>query len=352
MKMRKILAIVLCLVMALGLTACKSSAAKATEALIDAIGEVTAESEAAVTAAEEAFKALGEKDRAAVENSAALEEARNTLEIRKTEKLIDAIGEVTAESEAAVTAAESALAALTDAQRSAVSNAGVLTEARAKLDEALEEARIEALKQAVVGTWRYKLNLGPLLCELLTNEASEYNLSMYDYLTDYFVAVDLTMKDDGSYSILGSMDELEEENQRLYDASLGFLRELVMRSAAQECVNQGLAEEAPANWDELGEILGMGEDDFFQLAYSMSKEDYANTFIEMLQINTATSAISAAGKYQLEDGKILLNKGGDALGEDSAVTYTIDGDVMTWSEGTFSLPTDLLSYPLAFERMG
>ncbi len=201
MKMRRILAAVLCLVMVLALAGCKSKAAKEAEALINAIGEVTADSEAAVTAAEEAFKALGEKDQAAVENAAVLEEARKTLDIRKTEALIDAIGEVTVDSEAAVTAAESALAALTDEQRSAVANAGVLTEARAKLDEALEAARLEALKQAVVGEWRYNLDLGPFIASVMTQQAAEYEISMYDYLTDYHVVIDLTMNEDGTYAV-------------------------------------------------------------------------------------------------------------------------------------------------------
>ena len=353
MKMRRILAAVLCLVMVLALAGCKSKAAKEAEALIDAIGEVTAESEAAVAAAEEAVKALGEKDLAQVENYAALEEARNTLEIKKTEKLIDAIGEVTVDSEAAVTAAESALAALTDEQRSAVANAGVLTEARAKLDEALEAARLEALKQAVVGKWQYKLDLGPLLCQLMTESASEYGVSMYDYLTDYNVAVDLEMKDDGTYAISSSVDELEEEKQKLHDAALGFLRELVLKSTAQECVKQGMTDTAPTSWEELKSIVGMDEDGFFEYAYGESKEKYADTFIEMLQIQTVATAITGDGKYQVEEDKIFLTRGAsDSFGDDSAVEYTVADGVLTWTGGTFQLPTDLLAYPMEFHRMG
>ena len=353
MKMKKILAIVLCLVMALALTACKSSAAKSTEALIDAIGEVTAESEAAVKAAEEAFKALGEKDRSQVENYTALEEARSTLEIVKTEKLIDAIGTVTVDSEEAIEAAEAAFEALSSSQQSSVTNAPTLKEARLALEAALEEARLEALKQAVVGNWQYKLDLGPLLCELLTQNASEYGISMYDYLTDYNVAVDLELKDDGTYAISASMDELEEENQKLHDASLGFIRELALKSAAVETVNQGMAETAPTNWDELGAVLGMNEDEFFEYAYGQKKEDFADTFIEMLQISVATSAIKAEGKYQVEDEKILLNTdGSDSFSEDSAVEYSVADDVMTWTGGTFQLPTDLLEYPMDLHRVG
>ena len=353
MKMKKILAIVLCLVMALALTACKSSAAKSAEALIDAIGEVTAESEAAVAAAEEAFKALGEKERTQVENSAALEEARSTLEIAKTEKLIDAIGEVTADSEAAIKAAEEAFEGLSSSQQSSVSNAQVLKDARTALEAALEEARKEAVKQTVLGTWRIKLDIGPLLATLLTEEASEYGVSMWNYLSEYNVAMDLTLNDDDTYSIDVSKDKLDDENQKLHDACLGFLRELILKSSAQECVNQGLTDTAPANWDELGAVLGMGEDDFFQLAYSMSKEEYADEFISMLNLESYTDLMKNEGKFKVEEDKLYMNKdGSDTFGDDSEMTYIVKDDVLTLLEGSFDFKTALVSYPMSFDRVG
>ena len=311
---------------------------------------VTAESEAAVTAAEEAFRALGEKERSQVENYQALEEARKSLDIEKTKKLIDSIGEVTVDSEAAVTAAEDAFAQLSDEQRSAVENAQKLTEAREKLDAALEAARLEALKMEAVGTWRCKLDLGPLLCEVLTSNATEYGVSMYDYLEDYNVAVDLTLNEDGTYTFVAMPDALEDENQKLHDAALGFLRELVFSSASQETVNQGLTDTAPANWDELSQLIDMDEDSFFEFAYGMNKDAYADEFLSMLQLREALEAIGLKGKFQIEDEKILLNKdGSDTFGEDSAVEYSIEADVMTWENGTFSLP-EFMIYPLTFTK--
>lgn len=69
------------LVMCLSLCACgKSEAVKNAESLIDAIGEVTVDSEAAVAAAEEAYNALTEKEKAKVENTSTLEAARDALD--------------------------------------------------------------------------------------------------------------------------------------------------------------------------------------------------------------------------------------------------------------------------------
>ena len=350
MNVKKVLAIVLCLLMVLPLTACKSKATKEAETLIEAIGTVTAESEEAVKTAEEAFLALGEKDRAQVENYLALEEARKALDIAKAEKLINAIGEVTLDSEAAITAAEDALAALTEEQRNAVSNADVLTDARTKLDDLLEEARIEALRQQILGTWFYRLDLGPMLCEYLTENAKEYDLSLYDYLTTYEVAMELTLNDDGTYSFEAHQDLLAEENEKLHESLLGFVQELVLRSSVQEAISQGMLTEPVDNWDDFEKVLGVNEDDFFQLAYSMNKEDFTDYFIGLLQLDTFLQSLKLEGKFQFGEKQLLLNTdGSDEFSEDSAVEYTVETDIMQWTGGTFEFDYPI-DYTLIFQK--
>ena len=82
--MKRFLALMLCAVMLLTLCACgKSEAAQAVDDQIAAIGAVTLESEAAIAAAEEAYRALPDKERAQVENLAQLEQART--ELRRTQ---------------------------------------------------------------------------------------------------------------------------------------------------------------------------------------------------------------------------------------------------------------------------
>ena len=117
--------------------------------LIDAIGEVTLESEAAIIAAEEAYAALTDEQKGLVSNYPALEDAREAYDalVAAQEKaeadkaaadavaeLIDAIGEVTLESEAAIIAAEEAYAELTAEQQALVANYETLTAARAEYD--------------------------------------------------------------------------------------------------------------------------------------------------------------------------------------------------------------------------
>lgn len=85
---KKTISLALVLAMLLSLCACgKSEAVSNVEALIEAIGEVSADSENAVIAAEEAYNALTDKEKEKVENYAALTDARvalnETLEVEQ-----------------------------------------------------------------------------------------------------------------------------------------------------------------------------------------------------------------------------------------------------------------------------
>ena len=111
--MKKILLLGLSLALMFSLAACgKSEAATAVDEQIAAIGEVTLESEAAITEAEEAVDALAAEDREQLENVGQLEQARAdyealvlAAEAAEVEEAIAAIGTVTLDSAEAIDAA-------------------------------------------------------------------------------------------------------------------------------------------------------------------------------------------------------------------------------------------------------
>ncbi|HIY17501.1 MAG TPA: hypothetical protein H9839_09175 [Candidatus Intestinimonas stercorigallinarum] len=207
--MKKILLLGLSLALMFSLAACgKSEAATAVDEQIAAIGEVTLESEAAITEAEEAVDALAAEDREQLENVGQLEQARadyealvlaaeaaeveeaiaaigtvtldsaeaidaaralydgsdadvqgavgnladleaaetalSDLRVEEVVGLIDAIGTVTLESAGAVDAAQDAFDALSDADAAKVGNADVLTAAAEQL-KALKQEQAQAL---------------------------------------------------------------------------------------------------------------------------------------------------------------------------------------------------------------
>ena len=79
--MKKAISLFLALVMCLSLCACgKSKEVKAVEEMIAAIGEVSLESKDAITAAEEAFRALTSEEKEQVGNYFVLAESKDTLE--------------------------------------------------------------------------------------------------------------------------------------------------------------------------------------------------------------------------------------------------------------------------------
>ena len=119
-------------------------AADAVEKLIDAIGTVTLDSEEAIKAARDAYDALTEEQKELVGNYQTLLDAEAKLAQLQAadavEKLIDAIGTVTLDSEGAIKAARDAYDALTDAQKELVGNYQTLLDAEAKLAQLKKDA--------------------------------------------------------------------------------------------------------------------------------------------------------------------------------------------------------------------
>ena len=128
-------------------------AAKAVDDMIDAIGEVTLESEEAIAAARAAYEALTEAQKAEVKSYDKLTAAEARLADLKAAKpvddMIDAIGEVTLESEDAIAAARAAYGALTEAQQAEVKNYDKLTAAEARLAVLKPAKPVEKLIDAI-----------------------------------------------------------------------------------------------------------------------------------------------------------------------------------------------------------
>ena len=134
------------------------AAAAAVEKLINDIGEVTLDSEKAIVLARAAYAELTDAQKDLVDNYENLQNAEKLLEQLKqeakeneekaavVENLIEAIGNVTLESESAITAARTAYDNLTDAQKELVGNYGTLQTAEIVLKQ-LTDAH-EADKQA------------------------------------------------------------------------------------------------------------------------------------------------------------------------------------------------------------
>ncbi|MBE6989300.1 MAG: hypothetical protein E7426_00960 [Ruminococcaceae bacterium] len=337
MRLRRWCALLLCGAMLLTLTACKSGEVRETEKLIDAIGAVTAESGTAIDAAAAAYEALSEEDRAQVENYLVLTEAQDALKVATTEKLIDDIGEVTADSEAAIDAARTAYDALNGELQQRVSNLETLTEAESALTEALQRAR----EEAVQGTWVHTFDLAPLICTLLNEQAKEYGLTME--LDSYMVPLTLTLRAGGGYEAAVALDRMEEQDQGLYDACLPFVRQLVYVAARGALEERDYDVSGITDWDGLETALGMDEDTFFETAYGVGRDEYIGVFVEKMGVETYLSNMAADGSWGVTEDTLVLDG-------DVTVHYTVDGDTLTLTDGSGLWPDYPLEDPMVFER--
>ena len=176
-------------------------AAKAVDDMIDAIGEVTLESEGAIDAARTAYEALTEAQQAEVKSYDKLTAAEARLAVLKpakpVEKLIDAIGEVTLGSESAIAAARTAYDNLTEAQQAEVKNYDKLTAAEAAYARLLAEQseRLEKIYKttgdfmATLGTPGVGSTGGEWMTIGLTRSGRTVPAGYYDNVVEYVKAM-------------------------------------------------------------------------------------------------------------------------------------------------------------------
>ncbi|MGI5874959.1 MAG: S-layer homology domain-containing protein [Bacillota bacterium] len=164
--------------------------AKADEviALIDAIGDVTADSKDDIDAARSAYDALTDAQKALVTNADTLEQAEKAFadlaDQAKADEviaLIDAIGEVTADSKDDIEAARSAFDALTDAQQELVTNADTLEQAEKAYEALTQQGDDRAKADAVTELIRA---IGDVDASAECKERIDAARAAYDALTD------------------------------------------------------------------------------------------------------------------------------------------------------------------------
>lgn len=202
--MKKLFALILVLTIALSLCACKSAEAKNVEELITSIGNVSLDCESSLTAAENAYNALSEEDKASIENHDVLTAARTSFDALRVDALIDAIGDVTLNSESAITAAETAFAALSDETKAQVTKVSVLTNARTAYDTAV---RYEEVRLSMVGTWVNEAKGDYAYTSILEDTDSFHSLyTLYDAEGNLMYESDSSvfqLLEDGSFMIDG-----------------------------------------------------------------------------------------------------------------------------------------------------
>ena len=143
---KRMLWVSLLLVIVVLLSSCSDKVGEVEEKIKE-IGTVTLDSETVILEAEEAYAALSSGEQEKVTNSAELTDARaqydHLARVNNVEEKISSIGSVSLQSEAAITEAEEAYAALSSDEQAEVRNYEDLVNARSRFDSLSETARRE-----------------------------------------------------------------------------------------------------------------------------------------------------------------------------------------------------------------
>lgn len=160
-KLTKI-GVILLLILMLGimLTGCKSKKAKAIDEAIEAIGEVTLDSESAIIAAEGKLNGADADTRAQVENEEVLTEARDTYNALLVEKAIDDLGTITADSGDELSKIEAMFDKLSRKWKQNLSNYDKLVEAQKTYAAAVEDATVDTLNTFIANLGAVTLDNG------------------------------------------------------------------------------------------------------------------------------------------------------------------------------------------------
>ncbi len=347
----RILGIFLCAVMILSLTGCKSGAVKNAEKLIAAIGEVTADSKEAVEAAEAAYEALSDSDKAKVEGVDALKSARDDLDkalrVKNVADLIDAVGaEITVESKEAVEAAEAALAALPEAEKTLVSNAAALTAARTALDE--------ARRQAVLGTWTAEIDGTE---SVVSNLAIGFDIAeeeAREMVGDFKFLTVLTLREDNTYSLKVDGDRLKTDAMAMFETLRPFFRDMLIQALGEGFAEAGIAGDLSTQ-EGIEAALGAPLDDILKASVGATMEELLDQMMEQLseEMDPDNFVMEQEGNFLLDVDKCELafsEQLNDEADPANGERYRLDGDTLEIYEAVGE-PFFEGKYPVVFTRV-
>lgn len=186
-------------------------------------------------------------------------------------------------------------------------------------------------KDALIGEWESTLDLtGMMNDEMTAGLRNDEELTSYFTISDFTVTLNLTFRDDGTYTLTADESSMEQSVDKVLDTLKdGFTRYL----------EDMIAEEYP----------DMTLDDFFEAAGMTLDEFYDQTFGDTLDrdaLMSSTDDMQSSGTFQAKSGILSLTDD-EGTGLEA---YTLEGDTLTLT-GEGVEDSDLVGlYPLVFTR--
>ena len=274
--------------------------------------------------------------------------------VKNAEALIDAIGEVTADSGEAIEAAQKAYDALTDEDKAKVDNADVLPEAQAALEAALEAkaaAELEALRQALLGTWLAESDQVDLVVESVDASLGDDRISFRDYADSFIVPVVLELREDGTYHLYVEEDKLDETFNGLKTSVVPFYEDYLLLMLCDTFAENGV--EGLSSWEDIERVLMTDKETIIFNGLGMSIPEFVDQLFSQEMEANLSATVEREGRYFVEQGKLHLSVNLDSEPKDGDYeSFALADDVLVLTDYSGTSLAEGMVYPMTFQRIG
>jgi len=273
----------------------------------------------------------------------------------ETKALIDAIGEVTADSAAAVEAAQAAFDALTAGEQARVSNAARLPEAQEELAAAVKAA----LQQRLVGTWTTEYEgIDAVLYGVDTalGELDTAGVDLRDYLTSFVIRYSMEFREDGTLRTIVDRENLRTQIDAMKEPLTRYYRDLFVAALTKELAAAGISIDL-TNDAAMKAAFGVDLNGLIQMAIGMSIEDLV-ALVMGDELMESFSDLEKDGPFEVDETRLYtLTKEDGTMDYDTFEIYELSGDTLTFTgfegdEDAQGILEGLNVYPLVFHRAG
>ena len=274
--------------------------------------------------------------------------------VKNAEALIDAIGEVTADSGEAIEAAQKAYDALTDEDKAKVDNADVLPEAQAALEAALEAkaaAELEALRQALLGTWLAESDQVDLVVESVDASLGDDRISFRDYADSFIVPVVLELREDGTYRLYIEEDKLDETFNGLKTSVVSFYEDYLLLMLCDTFAENGV--EGLSSWEDVERVLTTDKETIIFNGLGMSIPEFVDQLFSQEMEANLSATVEREGRYFVEQGKLHLSVNLDSEPKDGDYeSFALADDTLVLTDYAGTSLAEGMVYPMTFQRIG
>lgn len=197
----------------------------------------------------------------------------------------------------------------------------------------------------ILGTYDTTINLKDMLVEEINagmDMATETSLT--DYMSDFNMVVVSEFSEDGTYKQYVDMDQFTASYEQFKTEVTAYMKDMLAEVLIVSLADSGVVVETV---EELESALGMTYEEIIQMSLGMDLESFVNLAMdESVNLEEMSEEATSEGKYKAEDGKLYMSDSLDTEIDESAYElYTIEGDVVTITEGVNIEADEYIDYP-------